>query len=116
MKSDDLIVQIAGVADLKDEVSKLRKGVEALLLEIQQGCRGPQLPEQRYLSLREMKKYTGLSPNTILKYFTPVKLDGKLIFDKISVDAILKNLSTFNNQDELHDFKARINSLISKAS
>jgi hypothetical protein len=116
MRSDDLIVQIAGVADLKDEVSKLRKSVEALLFEIQQGCRGPQQPEQRYLNLREMKMYTGLSPNTILKYFIPVKLDGKLLFDKTSVDAILKDLSTISNQDELQDFKIRINSLITKAS
>ncbi len=97
MKPDELIVEIAGVMELKEEVSKLRQAVDALIVEIQRNTRNPEESEQRYLSLREMQTYTGLSPNTILKYFTPAKLDGKLLFDKLAVDAILKELQFTNN-------------------
>jgi hypothetical protein len=116
MKPDELIVQIAGVLELKEEVSKLRKAIDALILEMQQKRRSPEESEQRYLSLREMKTYTGLSPNTILKYFTPAKLNGKLLFDRLAVDAILKDLCAVSDEDQLQRFKRRVDSLTSKAS
>jgi predicted DNA-binding transcriptional regulator AlpA len=116
MKPDELIVQIAGVVELKEEVSKLRQAVDALILEMQRSRRSPEESEQRYLSLREMKTYTGLSPNTILKYFTPAKLGGKLLFDTLAVDAILKSYRSRTAEDETQNFKNRIDTLASKAS
>lgn len=109
-----IILELKGVAELRSEISALMDLIASLQRDLQKEGRSAAIP-QRYLSIGEAREYTGLSRGTLRKYFPRTKVGGKSMFDRLAIDAVMKEKKDEGELNDAEKFKRRIEAIISKS-